>query len=154
MRDFVQGLPQSAKEALLRAGWRPDRRVDVDQWHETLSAEGFVLFDLAADVLATFGGLEVHPAIMHGEFENAPILFEPELAGSGSLDIALELRTMFDQDFYPIAEWITSSCVSLGSAGIVVDYHDVELLSVADSFEEGLRVMLLADRTLPLLRAY
>ena len=113
-----------------------------------------MLFDLAAEVLTGFGGLEVTPPVTHGEFENAPILFEPELAGSGSLDIAVELRTMFNQDFYPIAEWITSSCVYLGSAGKVVDYHDVELLSVADSFEEGLRVMLLADRALPVLRTY
>lgn len=154
MNDFINGLPDSARSALLTAGWRPDRRIDVGQWHETLGAEGFVLSDLAMDVLTSFGGLEVAPPVMHGEFENAPVLFDPELAGSGSLDIAEELRGMFNQDFYPIAEWITSSCVYLGSAGKVVDYHDVELLSVADSFAEALHVMLMADRALPVLRTY
>jgi hypothetical protein len=154
MRGFDKALPENARTALRAAGWFPERSVPTDQWHQVLGGEGFVLFDLAADILASFGGLEVPPAVMIGEFRNAPIFFEPELAGSGSLDVAHELRDMFGQEFYPIAEWITSSCVYVGSKGTVVDYHDVELLHVADSFEDALRVMLLADRTLPVLTTY
>lgn len=45
-------------------------------------------------------------------------------------------------------------CIYLGSNGMVVGYHDVELLLVADSFEDALHVMLMADRPLPVLRIY
>jgi hypothetical protein len=37
---------------------------------------------------------------------------------------------------------------------MVVDYHDVELLLIADSFDEALLTMLTADRELRLLRSH
>jgi SUKH-3 immunity protein len=154
VRRFHESLPAEAREALITSGWSPDRQVPVERWHDVLGPEGFVLSPLVADLIGSLGGLEITPAVMEGDFLNAPILFEPELAGSGSFDVALELKDMFDQDFYPVAEWITSSCVYAGSRGKVVDHHDVELLDVADSFEDALRVMLLADRPLTVLRTY
>ncbi|GAA4240393.1 hypothetical protein GCM10022254_64840 [Actinomadura meridiana] len=103
-------------------------------------------------MVASFGGLQVAPAVMDGAFRNAPILFEPELAGSGSLDVTQTLHGEFGQDFYPIAEWITNSCVFLGSVGKVVVHHDAELLLVGESFGDALRVMLTADQVLPVLK--
>ncbi|MEU4481732.1 SUKH-3 domain-containing protein [Micromonospora sp. NPDC023966] len=153
-QDFTSRLPAAAVQALRAAGWAPDRSVDVRGWHEILGAEGFVLHPLARQVLENFGGLRVTPPVAVGAFRNSDILFEPELAGSGMFDIAVELKKMFGQDFYPIAEWITNSTVFLGSAGTVVDDHDVEVLHVADSFADALRVMLLADREPPVLHTY
>ncbi|MDZ5446709.1 SUKH-3 domain-containing protein [Micromonospora sp. 4G57] len=153
-QDFTSRLPAAAVQALRAAGWAPDRSVDVRAWHEILGAEGFVLHLLARQVLENFGGLRVTPPVAVGAFRNSDVLFEPELAGSGMFDIAVELKKMFGQDFYPIAEWITNSTVFLGSAGMVVDDHDVEVLHVADSFEDALRVMLLADREPPVLHTY
>jgi hypothetical protein len=150
----VGSLPDDAKGALTAAGWFPGRDVDPGRWHTVLGREGFVLRELTSAAVAGFGGLRVVPAVMNGAFRNAPILFEPELAGSGSLDIAHELRDEFGQDFYPIAEWITNGCVYLGSAGKVVVYHDTELLLVAESFGVALRVMLTADQALPVLKVY
>jgi hypothetical protein len=154
MVDYSRRLPPAALGALYESGWRPERSVSVDVWHDVLGAEGFVLHSMAREVLTGFGGLLVPTAVEVGAFRNGPILFEPELAGSGSLDIAHELRQMFEHDFYPIAEWITNSCVYLGSRGKVVDHHDVDLLGIGESFEAALHVMLLADRSLPVLRTY
>ena len=144
----------TAVRALRAAGWAPERSMDVRRWHDTLGAEGFVLHPLAERVLASLGGLHVRPPVMVGAFRNSDIVFEPELAGSGMLDVAVNLKNMFGQEFYPVAEWITGSSVFLGSSGMVVDDHDVDILHVADTFEEALSVMLLANRELRVLHEY
>jgi hypothetical protein len=152
--EFTRRLPAAAIRALRAAGWLPQRSVDIQGWHRVLGGEGFLLHPLARRVLANFGGLRVWPPVSVGAFRNADILFEPALAGSGMIDIAENLKNMFGQDFYPIAEWITNSTVFLGSAGMVVDDHDVDVVHVADTFEEALNVMLMADRELPMLHEH
>jgi hypothetical protein len=152
--EFAAELPAAALHALRGAGWTPARSVDIRPWHEVLGAEGFVLHPLAKRVLTNFGGLTVRPPVAVGTFRNGDILFEPVLAGSGMFDIAENLKQMFGQEFYPIAEWITNSTVFLGAAGMVVDDHDVDVVHVGDTFDEALRVMLLADRELRVLHEY
>lgn len=129
--------------AILRAaGWSPDRRVDIDPWQQVLGGEGYHLSDLVAEVLGSLGGLQVRPTVP-GPYA-APLLFEPVLAGSGALDVAEDFEARFGQRFYPIAEWISNSCVFLGERGKVVSYDDIELLDIADTFPAALDVFLLA----------
>lgn len=137
-------LSPAVRSLLEAAGWRPGRTVPVDAWDEVLRREGHLLSPLAAEILTGLGGLEVHPGPA-AKFRQ-PLLFEPELAGSGAYDIAEQFEAQYGQSFYPIAEWISASVVYIGHLGKVVSYDDIERLDIADSFAEALEVILLGVR--------
>ncbi|MEU4525839.1 SUKH-3 domain-containing protein [Amycolatopsis sp. NPDC024027] len=143
-------LPPAVVSTLEAAGWSRSRRVPIDGWVEALRPEGFVLSDVAAEVLSSLGGLEV-PPVVKGPYAH-PLLFEPVLAGGGAHDIAEEFEARYAQRFYPVAEWISNACVFVGESGKVVSYDDVEWLEIGDSFGEALEVFLLASRSPKVLR--
>lgn len=148
----LSGLPPAALEVLLDAGWTPERRVPTDRWDDVLIAEGFHPSDIASALLAQLGGLQVTPPRDAGAaFANEGILFDPVLAGTGSVDIAERLTVLTGQDFYPLAEWVAASCVYVGSEGCMCGYRDGEIFGIGESVREGLRVMLLADAPLTVL---
>lgn len=146
----LDNLSPDVVAALEASGWRPDRAVPVEDWHRVLAAEGFVLSDLAGEVLRSLGGLRVDPTVP-GPYHH-PVLFEPVLAGSGSRDVAEEFETLFHQRFYPVAEWISNACVFVGDGGKVVSYDDIEWLDIADSVGAALEVMLLSKGTPTVIR--
>jgi hypothetical protein len=111
-----------------------------------------VLSDLASDILSQLGGLRVSPpAVPAAAFENEAVLFEPVLADTGSADIAMRLHELTGQTFYPLAEWVSASCVYIGSEGRVCDHRHGEILSVGENLYEGLRVVLPAERPLEVM---
>jgi hypothetical protein len=136
--------------ALAAAGWSRSRRVPIDEWAEALRPEGFVLSEVAAEILSSLGGLEVAPAAT-GPYAH-PLLFEPVLAGGGAHDVAEEFEARYAQRFYPVAEWISNACVFVGEFGKVVSYDDIEWLEIGDSFGEALEVFLLASHPPKVLR--
>lgn len=143
-------LPPEVIRALEASGWSRQRLVSIDEWQRTLGREGFVLSEPAAEILRSLGGLEIRP-VVDGPYAH-PLLFEPVLAGSGAYDIAEEFESLFQQRFYPVAEWISNACVFVGEAGKVVSYDDVEWLDIADSFAAALEVFLLATRAPRVIR--
>ncbi len=149
MSTDLSALPAGAVTALRESGWQPGRRVPTDHWDATLRAEGFELNDVARDLLEQLGGLRVNPPREPAaSFPNEAILFEPVLAGTGSLDIAQRLTGLTGQDFYPLAEWVAASCVYAGSGGRICGYRDGEIFDIGASPSAGLRTMLLADSPL------
>jgi hypothetical protein len=79
-------LSPAVRSRLEAAGWRPGRTVPIDTWDEVLRREGHLLSPVAAEILTGLGGLRVEPGPA-AKFRQ-PLLFEPELAGSGAYDIA------------------------------------------------------------------
>ena len=149
--SVVDTFSPEVLKALQASGWTPDRRTPVEQWDQVLRSEGYYLSDIAREVLESLGGLRIHP-VRKGPY-TADLLFEPELAGSGAYDIAEELEGLFHQRFYPVAEWISNSCVFVGEKGKVASYDDIETLDIADSVGEALDVMLLASRSPRVMRS-
>lgn len=137
-------LDPTVERALRDAGWSKERCISIDGWDQLLGAEGFQLSASSREVLETLGELRVRP-VATGRYSH-PLLFEPVLAGGGSFDIAGYFADRFTQTFYPVAEWISNACVFVGDRGTVVSYDDIEMLHIADSFQEALNVMILSSR--------
>ncbi|GLZ31964.1 hypothetical protein Lesp02_41520 [Lentzea sp. NBRC 105346] len=146
----VDGFSPELVAALEASGWTRDRRVDIEQWDAVLSVEGYHLSDVARELLESLGDLRVQP-VFEGEYRSS-LYFEPEAAGAGAIDIAEELEGLFGQRFYPLAEWISASCVFVGEHGKVASYDDVEMLDIGDTVNEGLEVMVLGTRAPRVIR--
>ena len=52
-------LSEAAKTGLLAAGWAPNRSIDISEYEEWLTQNGYVINDLIRAVLAEFGGLHL-----------------------------------------------------------------------------------------------
>lgn len=137
----LEDLPPDVTGVLEASGWSKDRQAPIDEWHRVLGSEGFVLSEVAAEVLRSFGGLRVRP-LATGRYSH-PLLFDPVLAGSGAYDIAERFEMLFQQRFYPVAEWISNAGVFVGEFGKVGSYDDIEWLEIADTFGAALATMLL-----------
>lgn len=106
-----------------------------------LGGEGFVLSTLARELLEGLGGLRV-PSPGTGPYR-ADLLVESELAGSGALDIADEVETLYGQRFYSLAEWISDSCVFVGEHGHMASCDDIETLDLWETVAEALNLIVL-----------
>ncbi|MET8763150.1 SUKH-3 domain-containing protein [Lentzea sp. NPDC004782] len=139
--SVVDSFSPELVAVLEASGWTRGRRVDIEPWHEVLGSEGYHLSDVARELLETLGDLSVHPA-PQAKYR-ADLSFDPELAGAGAVDIAQELEGLFHQRFYPLAEWISASCVFVGEHGKVASYDDVEMLDIGDTVNAAFEAMLL-----------
>ncbi|KAA2265096.1 hypothetical protein F0L68_05395 [Solihabitans fulvus] len=147
----VDSFSPEVVRALTASGWEPGRHVDVEPWDRVLRSEGYHLSELVRDLLESLGGLRVHP-VGQGEYR-AALLFEPELAGSGAYDIAEELEDMFHQRFYPVAEWISNSCVFVGERGQVASYDDIEMLDLGNTVNDAVELIVVCSRPPRVIRS-
>lgn len=108
--------------ALRQAGWRPDRSVDTAHWIDVLEREGYQANEAATAALGSFGGLVIEPVNTEGpNFRNVePLDVDPILAGSGHRVLADELTGALGGQWFPFAEWLSSSSVFVRGDGWVV----------------------------------
>lgn len=76
----MNGLSVEVEEALMRAGWWPDRRVDTAAWRAQLEASGFAFHEAAEQFLSEFGGLSVEHGGHGISRAREPFEFDPLLA--------------------------------------------------------------------------
>jgi SUKH-3 immunity protein of toxin-antitoxin system len=148
--SVVDSFSPELVAVLEASGWTRGRHVDIGPWDEVLSSEGYHLSDVARELLETLGDLTVQPT-PQAQYR-AALSFDPELAGAGAIDIAQELEGLFGQRFYPLAEWVSASCVFVGEKGKVASYDDVEMLEIGDTVTEGFEAILLGTRAPRVIR--
>jgi hypothetical protein len=141
-------------EALRRAGWHEDRQADVSEWVEQLAGQGYLINDMARQVLTLFGGLSVEPVNEVGpNFENGePLNFDPIDAGFGHHVLAEELHESLGGNWYPIAEWISFSSVFVEDSGWTVATGLGWIWELGKSIAEAIDLALLARRPLLCLK--
>jgi hypothetical protein len=59
MIDPVLWLSPNAAAVLRRAGWSPERAVDISEWAGTLRREGNDVFPIPEAILRNLGGLRI-----------------------------------------------------------------------------------------------
>ncbi|MFD7631535.1 SUKH-3 domain-containing protein [Streptomyces sp. NPDC059851] len=92
--DEVEGV-------LRRAGWLPDRRVDLAQWK--VSSAEFTWHAAAEKFLQEFGGLRVDNSGPGITCARESFEFDPELA-IGEGERFAELSELFGHKFFPLGE--------------------------------------------------
>lgn len=92
---------QEVEDVLRRAGWVPDRRVDLSQWR--VSAAEFTWHAAAEKFLQEFGGLRVDISGPGITCTREPFEFDPDLA-IGEGEKFAELSEFFDRHLFPLGE--------------------------------------------------
>ncbi|MEU9202900.1 SUKH-3 domain-containing protein [Streptomyces sp. NPDC048332] len=93
-----------AEETLRAAGWKPGRRVPIQQWREMLEATGLVRMHKAAErFLTEFGGLDVQISGPGITCARTPFTFDPEHA-VGEEDRFADWSSTVGRDIFPIGE--------------------------------------------------
>ncbi|MFB8420199.1 SUKH-3 domain-containing protein [Streptomyces albidoflavus] len=119
------GLSPPVREALLAAGWRPGRRVDVSGTIARLTLSGYAIHENFVSFIEEFWGLEIRPVLAAGpNFVNdEPYRISPD-RGVRYLDEALLLEDVFGENHNPVGWWLSSSHVFMGASGSVRAYLD------------------------------
>ena len=82
MRSFYFSSP--VRELLYRDGWRPNRRININQVENIISSDdGYVLDSFSRNFLCNFGNLEIHHDQYRGNGKDSSI-FSPNLALANS----------------------------------------------------------------------
>ncbi|GGR47567.1 hypothetical protein GCM10010497_58680 [Streptomyces cinereoruber] len=143
-------LSEDLLEALIASGWSAGRKVDTGQWVEPLEGEGYRSHPLAEEVLATVGGLSIEPVNRVGPnfMNDEPYNFDPLAAGTGQRDLAIEVESVLDGDYFPIGEWLSYSSVFVEARGRVVAAGMGWIWEIGSTFEESLGLAVCANRPL------
>jgi hypothetical protein len=147
-------FPDPVLAELHKAGWSPDRVLDISTWVSELAAQGYRISDVAAAGLASFGGFELGPVNISGpNFSNdEPLNVEPILAGSGHRLLAEELEAEVGGNWYPFGEWLSSVSVFVRDDGWVVATGLGWIWELGDSVEEAVEFALMAHHPLKCLK--
>lgn len=105
------------RRALHESGWYERRAVDESQWIDLLTAEGFIVHDLARETLAEYGGIRLRPV---AGTSRGTLDFDPVDAASGLADEAAMLREDYGEIYFPIGMWSNQYVVYLGESGRVI----------------------------------
>jgi hypothetical protein len=155
MEDKVSDCFSSSALAILTdAGWRPDRSIDTSEWVAILAAEGYIITEVAAEALQSFGGLTLHPANPVGpNFRNdEPLNIDPLVAGSGCREFADDLERELGGAWYPFGEWLSYSSAFVDSDGWVVATGLGWIWELGRSVCEAIEFAIMANRPLRCLK--
>ncbi|WP_415952271.1 SUKH-3 domain-containing protein [Streptomyces sp. KLOTTS4A1] len=119
------GLSLPVREALVAAGWRPGRHMDISDTVERLDRAGYVLHEHFTSFIREFLGLEIQPAAAAGpNFMNDEPYWICPGRGVRYLDEALLLEDLFGEKHNPVGWWLSSSHVFMGASGRVRAHLD------------------------------
>lgn len=119
--DLFPELSPQVRARLGEVGWTPERDVDISEWIDVLTAEGYRFGPAAEAALRSFGGLTIGPVSDGPNFHNdEPLIVDPLSAGSGDHAFALEVSSLIGGDWFPFGEWLSSVSVYVEFEGRVV----------------------------------
>ena len=129
------------------AGWSESRRVSVEAWVERLREEGMEPFDAAIEILAEFGGLQLHHqfVVSDGTMIHISVYLDPLMAGLGEADRVEYWEELLEQRFYPIGEYDGHLLLVAEDGQVYLD-GDAAGCRVGENFEEALQVIIVRDR--------
>ncbi|MEU3428497.1 SUKH-3 domain-containing protein [Streptomyces gardneri] len=119
---------QEVEGVLRRAGWLPDRRVELTHWK--VSAGEFTWHTAAEKFLQEFGGLRFDVSGPGITCAREPFEIDPELA-LGEGDRFAELSEAFGRTFFPLGE------VGQGEFFLAIDEEGVIYLLGACALRQG-----------------
>lgn len=140
----------AVRRELVTGGWAPERSVDIAEWVEELGEQGYRLNEAADTILHAFGGLSFGPINIDGpNFSNdEPLVVDPILAGFGHRQLAEELEAALGGNWYPVAEWLSSSSVYVEDSGWFVATGMGWIWDLGHSIEEAVEFALMANHPL------
>lgn len=103
--SYVLGL-------MKESGWHEGRRYDIKKWIDELTAEGYVCFDYALEILESLGGL-AFDVKDDGKHKGAQFDFNPYFAANGEFDRLAGFELLAGEDLFPIG----SMCSAIVYAG-------------------------------------
>ncbi|MFE1070670.1 SUKH-3 domain-containing protein [Streptomyces sp. NPDC058783] len=120
-----QKLTSPVREALLAAGWRPGRHMDIADTLDRLTVAGYVIHEKFRSFAAEFTGLQIQPVLSEGpNFMNDEPYWVTPNRGVRYLDEARLLEELFAENHNPVGWWLSSSHVFMGASGTVRAYLD------------------------------
>jgi hypothetical protein len=124
------------RELLYRAGWSPERQVEITGWVTSLQKEGFTPNPIALAILASFGGLSLRiPPAGTGTYEHE-LRFDPVRAATGESDRGKEWKDELGVDLFPVGEEVTSgNIIWAGSDGRIYYGRGFGLYLLGDSLQ-------------------
>ncbi|WP_173142673.1 SUKH-3 domain-containing protein [Kibdelosporangium persicum] len=146
-------LPES-RLALERSGWSETRQVDVSKVVGSLAEVGYEIDDGMVEILSSFYGLTVEPAVEEGvDFRNEdPLVVDPVRIGRRHIREANDLKDWFKVSFCPLGWWLCRSHVYFSTDGIAIASASGVVWHLGDSFPEAVDFMLTGNR--PLVRLW
>ena len=132
------------ENAVGAAGWSPAYSAPIDGWISRLQAEGYDVFDYARDVLASFGGLLVHPTEdVRAGFSSGPLRVG---LVTNEFDRVMEWGSRLELPLVPVGEWMDYYFVVVAPDGRVFAGTLGQLLYLGSTFEEALELIVTATR--------
>ena len=141
--DLDESLKPSAEAevVLRRAGWSPERQVDISQWVEPLRQDGNEVFPVAAGILRSYGGLSFKgPRQKRGtrhDFDVNPVHWY------GERDRLVDIESITGRSACPLGETSGAAMLAVLDDGRVVGDFDGCIIQISDSWKGALDNLIL-----------
>jgi hypothetical protein len=130
-----------AEPVLRRAGWSPEREVDISQWTESLRLDGNQVFPIAAEILRSYGGLSFRGSPDKGgprhEFDVNPVHWYRERDRLEGIESVTGRRAC------PLGETSEAAMLAVLEDGTVVGDLDGCILQIAENWKGALDNLIL-----------
>jgi hypothetical protein len=117
---------------LRKFGWTPDRRVPVEHWVESLTADGYTVHDAALPFLRNLGGLRVEPP--NG---GDAIVFDP-LWAHGEFDRIAAWQAQHGLVLFPVGQVLAYYMLFVAADGSVYVGMDEDLYVLGGNMNQAL----------------
>jgi SUKH-3 immunity protein len=131
------------RAALVEAGWREGRAVDVAAWVSALTAVGYTIDESAIDVWREFGGLTIHSHATRSP--SSSLRVDPVDACIDSLDEAHRLAGHYEIEFSPLGMWSVQFRTYIANKGKVIAVGPGVLWRLGNNFPEALDYVVNGD---------
>src|SRR3989442_2135222 len=132
-----------AEVILRRAGWSPDRHVDISQWVERLRSDGTAVFPLAQAILSSFGGLR-----FRGDRPKRPTRHDFEMDPAswlGERDRLESIEEITGKRACPLGETSGAAMLAVLEDGRVIADLDGFIVQIAKNWREALDNLILGQ---------
>lgn len=142
--------PLTRNESIVRAlqtiGWSPERHLNAAEWVSALKTEGFTVFPLVEEILASIGGLHVHPVPSpDAVFGSGEFYVDPIWAASGESDRIALRQQQLEVKLCPLGEWLNEYVVLIADDGRVFAETSFQLLLLGSDIGYALETMILCE---------
>lgn len=142
----VDLLERPVQEILIKSGWYQGRKIDVSNWINELTKEGYKFSAYANDLLEEIGGLCICPErIKFGKTYPGDADFNAYSAGSGEFD-RLEIFEMLSKEpLFPLGMVFGQWFLYVGESKKVYMGDVNQLFLLGNSFEEFLNNLIMGN---------
>ncbi|MBF6289850.1 SUKH-3 domain-containing protein [Nocardia cyriacigeorgica] len=126
-------------EVVTRAGWSPERKIDIQPWLDDLGSQGFSFSQYAIDVLTSFGGLRIPPQKIEGAlYAGTEIEFDPMEVGDGMRERYVNIESRLGQRLSPLADCGGESSLLIAENGSILQDWSGGIRLLGETFPDAL----------------